>query len=54
LSKGDLSNIMIPIPPISVQEKLIKELDDVYSMIEKNIQENIRLQNNNTLEIIKK
>ena len=58
LSKGDLSNIMIPIPPLSVQEKLIKELDDVYSMIEKNIQENIRLQNNNiinnTLEIIKK
>ena len=36
LSKGDLENIKIPIPPLSNQEQIVEALDSIYDTIEGN------------------
>ena len=58
LSKGDLENIKIPIPPLSSQKLIIEKLDKITHTI-KNLtaslkEESDRLQNNKIIDMVLK
>jgi type I restriction enzyme S subunit len=54
ISKGDLENIKIPIPPLSSQEYIVTECEYYDNLIDTLKKENERLQNNKIIETVLK